>query len=142
MNRLSTSEEHWFWAAALFKAVYPERPRKRHLWERTVFLVRAVHETAARERAREVALGKELEYVTATGEHLRWTFQELESVQSRHDDELGEGTEVYWEFFERVDRPKPEQGRAGAMPNDALRGTAEAAPFPASGTPPDDRTSR
>jgi len=100
------TEEQWFWAAALFKAVHPDRPRKRHLWERTVFLVRAVDETKARERAREVALEKEHEYVAGGGERLRWTFQELEAVNSLHDAELGEGTEVYWQFFERVDRPK------------------------------------
>jgi hypothetical protein len=100
------TEEEWFWVAALFKSVHPERPRKRHLWERTVFLVRAPDEAAAQVRAREVALGKEHEYVTAAGERLRWTFQEVEAVQSLHDAELGEGTEVYWQFFERVDRPK------------------------------------
>lgn len=100
-------EDHWFWAAALFKAVHPKRPRRRHLWERTVFLVRAPDETTARERAREIALGKEHEYVTATGDELRWTFQEIEDVQSLHDAELGAGTEVYWKFFERVDRELP-----------------------------------
>jgi hypothetical protein len=99
------SEQQWFWAAALFKAVHPDRPRKRHLWERTVFLVRATNETDARERARVVALRKEHEYVTAMDNRLRWTFQEVEEVQSLFDTEVGEGTEVYWQFFERVDRP-------------------------------------
>jgi hypothetical protein len=108
------SDEPWFWAAALFKAVHPKRPRKRHLWERTVFLVRAPDEAAARERARDVALRKEHEYITATGDQLRWTFQEVEEVQSLHDAELGEGAEVYWQFFERVDRPKQKQGSADA----------------------------
>lgn len=103
------AEDQWFWDAALFKAVHLERPRKRHLWERTVFLVRAPDEASARERAREVALGKEHEYVTATGDRLRWAFQAVEEIQALVQDQLAEGTEVYWQFFERVDRSAPER---------------------------------
>lgn len=106
---MSNSEDQWFWAAVLFKAVHPDRPRKRHLWERKVFLVRATDEASARERAREVALGKEHEYVTATGDRLRWTFHAVEEIQALVQDQLAEGTEVYWQFFERVDRSAPER---------------------------------
>jgi hypothetical protein len=60
----------------------------------------------ARQRAVNLAQGKDHEYVCGTGELLRWVFQELESVQSLFDADFADGTEVYWTFFEKLD-PKP-----------------------------------
>jgi hypothetical protein len=78
------------------------------LWERIVFLVRASGEEEALARALDLARSKEHEYVSAAGGLLRWTFQRIERCEALFDASLGEGTEVYWQFFERVDpRPNP-----------------------------------
>jgi len=93
----------WYWVSATYKAVDPDKPRKRHLWERTAFLIRADDGEAARSRAQQVAKDKEHEY-QAKGGTVRWVLQDIEDIQSLHDAEIGDGTEVYWQFFERVDK--------------------------------------
>jgi hypothetical protein len=93
----------WYWVSALFKAVHIGSSRKRHLWERTVFLVRATSGPKATDIAEKVARGKEEEYLAAGGDKVRWVFQEIEKIQPLVDERFEDGTEVYWEFFERVD---------------------------------------
>src|SRR5262249_50803022 len=92
----------WYWVAALYKAVHVGVPRKRHLWERTVFLVQATSDAEAAQTAERVAREKEHEYVAAAGDLIRWTFQYIEDIQSLLDEAFEEGTEVYWTCFERV----------------------------------------
>src|SRR5437870_2824802 len=89
----------WYWVAATYKSIDVGVQRKRHLWERTVFLVRAVSDAEAACAAERVARSKELEYVAAAGNRVRWTLQEVERVQELFDRCPEEGTEVYWEFF-------------------------------------------
>lgn len=96
-------DPRWFWARVLMKSTRPERARRRHLWERLVFLLRAGDLDDARVRAEAIARSKEHEYVAATGDRVRWVFQTIEDVQELMDP-IGDGTEVYWEFFERVDK--------------------------------------
>ena len=95
--------DRWYWARTLMKSTRPDRARRRHLWERLVFLVRAGDHEGARVRAEAIAREKEHEYVSATGDRVRWTFHAIEEVQELMDP-IGDGTEVYWEFFERVDK--------------------------------------
>jgi hypothetical protein len=95
--------QNWYWVSALYKAVHLGTSRKRHLWERTVFLIRAAGEADAACIAKEQARAKEQEYVAAGGDTIRWVFQEVEQIHELFDREMGQGTEVYWEFFERVD---------------------------------------
>jgi hypothetical protein len=68
-----------------------------------VFFARATNDNHARALANEVAREKEIECDTAT-HRVRWVFQQIEDVQCLHDSEFENGTEVYWEFFERVDK--------------------------------------
>lgn len=96
----------WYWVSATYKAVHAGVARRRHLWERTVFLVRAGDDAQAKVAAAEVARGKEHEYIAAGGDTVRWVLQEVEDVQPLFDADIGPGTEVYWTFFERVDRPE------------------------------------
>lgn len=98
------------------KSVNPEDPaRRRHLWERLVFLVRARTDEEARARAEALARVKEHEYIAAAGNPVRWTFQGVEEVQPLHDRDIMEGTEVYWEFVERVDAaPDTPPSQSGA----------------------------
>lgn len=88
----------------LFKAVNSSEPRKRHSWERTTFLVRTTDDHSALEKAEHIARGMEHEYEAIDSRLVRWEFQSIEKVQKILDDELTEGTEVCWEFFERVDK--------------------------------------
>jgi hypothetical protein len=112
-------EQSWYFVRATYKAVHLGRVRRRHLWERTVFLIRALgndglvpHEMAVL-RANEVAREKEHEYEVEGGDTVRWVFQQIEDIQPLVDEPFGDGTEVYWEFFERVDRK--EQTPASSM---------------------------
>jgi hypothetical protein len=109
------AEQQWFWVKATYKAVHVGAARKRHLWERNVFIVRgpesasAIYPDAAgdpelREKAEKIAREKEHEYVAAGGDTIRWVFQRIEQIQPIFDQKIGEGTEVYWELFERVDK--------------------------------------
>jgi hypothetical protein len=106
-------DQDWYWVAATYKAVHVGVPRKRHLWERTVFLLRAPADcdrVFLWEKAERVARTKEREYVGGTGDTIRWTFQEIEAIHSLFDRDLDDGTEVYWELFHRVDKKPAGEG--------------------------------
>lgn len=95
----------WYWVAATCKAVHKSEPRRRrYLWERTIFLVQAANDHECREKAMIQAEQKQHSYVSATGSSVRWVFQEIEELQPLHSEEFTDGTEVYWKFFERVDK--------------------------------------
>jgi hypothetical protein len=106
-------EQSWYCVKATYKAVNPGRPRRRHLWERNVFLIRAPRSDEidphpmALLRAEEVARGKEHEYEVEGGKVCRWVFQQIEAVLQLGEVELEDGVEVYWEMFERVDKTEP-----------------------------------
>lgn len=46
----------------------------------------------------------EQEYEAAAGNTVRWEFQSIEMILELFDAELADGSEVCWEFFERVDK--------------------------------------
>lgn len=96
----------WFWVCALYKSERgskKEAQRKRHLWERRVFLIRAVR-GEERRMAREAAKAHEHKYKNARGETVYWRLKSIESYAELFDKRVSNGTEVFWEFFERVDR--------------------------------------
>lgn len=94
----------WYSATVLFKAVHPGAVRRRHLWERNTFLLRASEDCSIAEKAERIAREMEHEYESAGGQLVRWEFQSVEKIQELFDAELDDGTEVCWEFFERVDK--------------------------------------
>lgn len=94
----------WYSAVALFKSEHVGKPRKRHLWERTIFLLRASGMMEAVETAERIAREQECDYVSASGDTVHWTFQSIEDVLELLDNEVKEETEVYWKLFERVDK--------------------------------------
>lgn len=94
----------WYSATVLLKSVYPGEPRKRHLWERTTFLLRASEDCSLEEKAERLARAMEHEYENPYGQLVRWEFQSIERIQELFDAELTDGSEVVWEFFERVDK--------------------------------------
>ena len=103
MAKQSETETAWYWAAALFKSVHVGKPRRRHLWQRSVFLVRAGTAPKAAQRAEALAVGMEHEYKGGTGDFIRWQFQSIEAIHPLDGEEVGEGAEVYWQFYEKVD---------------------------------------
>lgn len=94
----------WYSATVLFKATHPGETRRRHLWERNTFILSASEDCSIAEKAERLARDMEHEYENAGGRLVRWEFQSVEKIQELFDAEPGEGTEVRWEFFERVDR--------------------------------------
>lgn len=96
----------WWSVTATYKSVHPEQlTRRRNLWERTTFLIRADGETEAQAVARDVAKGKEHGYTVASGDTVQWTLGEIEDVQELIDEKVQQGMEVRWQFFERIDKP-------------------------------------
>jgi hypothetical protein len=55
-------------------------------------------------KAERIARSKESDYLSATGDPIRWTFERVEDIQCLIDTAFEDGTEVYWEFFEKVDK--------------------------------------
>lgn len=104
MGVQENTQAHWYSAVALFKAVHIGKARKRNLWERTVFLLRAPNAEEAVAVADRMAREQECEYVAAGGDTVHWTYQKLEGVLELLDDEMKAGTEVYWQLFERSDK--------------------------------------
>jgi hypothetical protein len=102
----SQTNTRWFYVAADYKSVHIGKSRKRHLWERRVFVFRARPEEAA-DRAARIAKQNEHEYISATGDRVRWELQAIESSAELFDDEITDGTEVYWDWFVRVDKDQP-----------------------------------
>jgi Domain of unknown function (DUF4288) len=99
-------EESWFWVCALYKSERggkKGRLRKRHLWERRVFVIRAVR-GAERRVARQVAEAHEQKYKNGSGETVYWRLKEIEAYAELFDKRITSGTEVYWTFFVKVDR--------------------------------------
>jgi len=94
----------WYGVSAVYKAIHVGARRRRHLWERIIFVIQAASEPAADEIALQVARDKEREYVGGGGDVISWVLQEVEKVEEILDAEIREGTEVLWEFFERVDK--------------------------------------
>lgn len=94
----------WFYVAADYKAVHVGTKRKRHLWQRKVFVFRTTADNAE-SKALEIARENEHEYISATGDLVRWTFMGIESTSELFDKVITDGTEVYWDWFVRVDKP-------------------------------------
>lgn len=94
----------WYSISTTYKSIHVDVPRKRHLWEHLVFLVRAPNEASAKKVALQVAEEKQHEYLASRGDVVRWVFQDVESIQEILDDEIHQGTEVFWEFYEKVDK--------------------------------------
>jgi hypothetical protein len=100
-------ERSWYCAVATYKAVIDGVPRKRHLWQRNMLLISAPENrnpNSLRKQAETVAREKEHEYENTCGSTVRWVFQEIEDIVELSDCELGEGSEVYWQVFVRVDK--------------------------------------
>jgi hypothetical protein len=89
----------WFSVNLLFKSVHPDQPQHEFLWEERVFLVQAEDEDQARQEAERIGKAEEHEYLAATGDLVRWTFQQIESISALDSDTLENVTEVFSRFL-------------------------------------------
>jgi hypothetical protein len=102
--------KNWYSVTANYKAVHLDRPRRRNLWEQTIFLVTAATEEQAQQAGYEVAKSKEHQYLSVSGGKVSWQLIEVVDVKELIDHELKQGMEVGWRFFERVDKPTIKSG--------------------------------
>lgn len=107
---MKSSAKTWFAVTANYKAVHLEKVRRRHLWEQLVFLVQAKNEDEAQIIGYSVAKSKEHQYKAIKGDQILWQFTEIIDIKELIDQELKQGMEVNWRFFERVDKPMHKGG--------------------------------
>ena len=107
---MKTSAKTWYSVTANYKAVHLGKLRRRHLWEQTIFLVTAASEEEAQQVGYQVAKSKEHQYLSATGEQVMWQLIEVIDIKELIDQELKQGMEVGWRFFEKVDKPTKKSG--------------------------------
>ena len=89
----------WFGVSLLFKSVHNGQSAEDALWEDSIVLIRAESRDLAQKQAEILGKGEEHEYVSATGDQVKWTFQGVESVHEIVDDTPENGTEVFSRFL-------------------------------------------
>jgi hypothetical protein len=89
----------WFAASLLYKSVHQGQPEDDSLWEENIVLLRAESHDEAQKQAEVLGKAGEHEYLSATGDLVRWTFQAVESMYEILDASPGHGTEVFSRFL-------------------------------------------
>jgi hypothetical protein len=89
----------WFGVSLLFKSVHNGQPEDDALWEDSIVLIRAQSRDEAQKQAEALGKGEEHEYVSASGDLVKWTFQGVESIHEILDDTLENGTEIFSRFL-------------------------------------------
>jgi hypothetical protein len=74
-------------------------PKDNDVWEQQVILIQSATEADAKIRAEQIGKEKEHEYISATGDRVRWVFRHVESVFQLFDEQLKSGTEVYSRYL-------------------------------------------
>ena len=72
------------------------------LYEDSILLIRAENESAARTKGETSARGSNHSYANSTGEDVRWEFREILDVKQLFDDEIHDGSEIYYTFLTRA----------------------------------------
>lgn len=106
---MKSLSKNWYSITANYKAVHIGKLRRRHLWEQTIFLIAATSDDEAQQLGFEVAKAKECQY-SAKGKPIRWQLIEIVNIKELIDQELKQGMEVGWRFFERVDKRTTKSG--------------------------------
>jgi Domain of unknown function (DUF4288) len=103
--KLAAPPTAWFWVSALYKHIdsrEKQTPRRKHLWERRVFVFQ-VQRGGERREARRVAKAAEIKQKNPDGGTVHWKLMEVEAYSELFDKRIRSGAEVYWTFFNRVD---------------------------------------
>src|SRR5947209_6112447 len=89
----------WYSAGIFLQSVHNDCPTDDDGWELQVLLITASSEVEARIQAEKLGKEREHEYISATGDKVRWVFRQLESISEVLDEDLKPGTEVYSRFL-------------------------------------------
>ena len=89
----------WYSACLFFQSVHNERPTDEDLWEEQIILIQSDNVADAEKQAEQIARRKEHEYISATGDKVRWVFRAASSVFELFDKELKTGTELHSRFL-------------------------------------------
>jgi len=99
----------WWFVSAVYSSVHTKPLKRRpyaaehRLLETRVFLFRAVSQTDARRKAREIAKAKESRDQAIPGSRL----ERIEHVAELLDQTITSGVEVYWDFDTEPKRSVP-----------------------------------
>jgi hypothetical protein len=72
------------------------------LYEDSILLIKAEGEAAAREKGEAAARRSNHEYANSVGEDVQWEFREILDVKQLFDDEIQDGSEIYYAFLTRT----------------------------------------
>lgn len=89
----------WYSASLFFQSVHNGGPTDHDVWELQVVLIRSETEAEATILAAQIGKSKEHEYVSATGDHVRWIFRHVQTVFQLFDEQLASGTELFSQFL-------------------------------------------
>ena len=96
--RRSSEQLSWFAVSLVFECIDPDTDEGLSLEQRIV-LLHAVDEDAVRERAGRLGKKTQVEYASAEGNQVRWLFRGIGDIKALLDDEIGDGTEVYYSYL-------------------------------------------
>jgi hypothetical protein len=91
----------WYSVNLLYKSLHPEHPEHEWLWEERIVLVEAGSEDEAKRKGERLGKAEEVEYISATGDLVRWTFQQLERVCQI--EALQDGSELFSRFLSQAE---------------------------------------
>lgn len=91
--------QRWFAARLLFEALDSESDESFALEDRIV-VVRARSTDEASEKATKFARESETEYEAAAGNRVRWQFRKVADIQALIDDDIADGTEIYFSHID------------------------------------------
>jgi len=90
----------WFSVSLLLCGETPGRKAGDLVWEESIVIIEAASENESRLLGEIIGKGMEVEYDSASGEHIRWTFHSICQVyEIQEQDILRTGTEVFSRFL-------------------------------------------
>src|SRR5713226_9287301 len=100
MKERERNDLGWFAANLLFKSIDASTDRP-YLFEERIVLLRSSSEDEARERAEKIGNEEQTEYKNTDGNLVRVIFVKIQDLKSLIDDEIGDGSEIYYRYIDR-----------------------------------------
>ncbi|HEY8695855.1 MAG TPA: DUF4288 domain-containing protein [Chloroflexota bacterium] len=88
----------WFAAKVIFESIHQDA-RDDQLFEEKIVVLKAASEAEAESRAAAVTTADAQSYVNACGEQVEWRFKEVIDIKPLFDEDITDGTEVYYSFL-------------------------------------------
>ncbi len=90
----------WYGVSLLLCGETPSRTTRDLLWEESIVLVQAVSEDEANLQGERIGREMEIEYDSASGEHIHWTFHRVCKIHEIQEQDIFQtGTEVFSRFL-------------------------------------------